>query len=460
MTPKPGSNAPDICNRVEAPRRIIYDGLNATPEPGIGIAADRRLLTHIARSLGYDVGIVYATAFAPETDPLLQAVLFFDQMRAWPQLDRKITLRGTLNRSLNRIIDQARYNFTVKPSRLRLGDVVIDRRHGDSLDEPDRAFVGRNLFESAHAIFDRTARFVSLSFDPAPDMLHCTWPLPLRVRSACNIYTVHDPMLQQGPFGTPERKIINFRLLKAIANMADHIITISEASKRYIVRFLNVDEKRVTNTYQAVVFPQKYLNRSESAIANYLDGLYGLEMNRYLLCLGGLETKNNFDRLVDAFLASDVDDPLVVVNTPGWQNGIEFNIPGEHKAPGGSGNAAGSRIRCLNHVGPSALVSLIRGARAAVFPSPYEGFSLSVLAAMTLGAPVVAATNAALTEIGGDAVLLVDPYDVEDIARAITTIVNDADLRRELSRRGAAQAAKFSVAHYRERIRSVYASLA
>ncbi len=79
---------------------------------------------------------------------------------------------------------------------------------------------------------------------------------------------------------------------------------------------------------------------------------------------------------------------------------------------------------------------------------------------MTLGAPVVAATNAALTEIGGDAVLLVDPYDVEDIARAITTIVNDADLRRELSRRGAAQAAKFSVAHYRERIRSVYASLA
>jgi len=140
---------------------------------GIGIAADRRLLTHIARSLGYDVGIVYATAFAPETDPLLQAVLFFDQMRAWPQLDRKITLRGTLNRSLNRIIDQARYNFTMKPSPLRLGDAVIDQRHGDSLDEPDRAFVGRNLFESAHKIFDRTARFVSLLMGSARHPLDC-----------------------------------------------------------------------------------------------------------------------------------------------------------------------------------------------------------------------------------------------------------------------------------------------
>jgi glycosyltransferase involved in cell wall biosynthesis len=63
-----------------------------------------------------------------------------------------------------------------------------------------------------------------------------------------------------------------------------------------------------------------------------------------------------------------------------------------------------------------------------------------------------------LPEIAGDA-LLVDPYDADDIARAITTIVSDADLRAEFSRRGRLQAAKFSVQRYRERVEALYASL-
>jgi glycosyltransferase involved in cell wall biosynthesis len=64
-----------------------------------------------------------------------------------------------------------------------------------------------------------------------------------------------------------------------------------------------------------------------------------------------------------------------------------------------------------------------------------------------------------LPEIAGDAALLVDPYDADDIARAITAIVSDADLRAEFSRRGRLQAAKFSVERYRERVEALYASL-
>jgi glycosyltransferase involved in cell wall biosynthesis len=104
-------------------------------------------------------------------------------------------------------------------------------------------------------------------------------------------------------------------------------------------------------------------------------------------------------------------------------------------------------------------VTLIRGARAVVFPSLYEGFGLPVLEAMVLGTPVVASRESSLPEIAGDAALLVDPYDTDQIARAITTIVNDGDLRAELSRRGTAQAAKFSVENYRQRVDAVYAAL-
>jgi glycosyltransferase involved in cell wall biosynthesis len=102
---------------------------------------------------------------------------------------------------------------------------------------------------------------------------------------------------------------------------------------------------------------------------------------------------------------------------------------------------------------------LIRGARAVVFPSLYEGFGLPVLESMVLGTPVVASGESSLPEIAGDAALLVDPYDTEQIARGITTIVNDGDLRAELSRRGRAQAAKFSIDRYRERVEALYASL-
>ena len=62
-------------------------------------------------------------------------------------------------------------------------------------------------------------------------------------------------------------------------------------------------------------------------------------------------------------------------------------------------------------------------------------------------------------EIAGDAAVLVDPYDVDDIASGIKIVVDDADFRRELSTRGLAQAAKFSVERYRARLRTLYEEL-
>jgi glycosyltransferase involved in cell wall biosynthesis len=105
------------------------------------------------------------------------------------------------------------------------------------------------------------------------------------------------------------------------------------------------------------------------------------------------------------------------------------------------------------------LVSLIRGARAVIFPSLYEGFGLPVLEAMQLGTPVITSRTSSLPEIGGDAALYVNPYDINDIARAIRTIASDQGLRAELARRGLVQAELFSVARYRERVAELYQRL-
>jgi glycosyltransferase involved in cell wall biosynthesis len=105
------------------------------------------------------------------------------------------------------------------------------------------------------------------------------------------------------------------------------------------------------------------------------------------------------------------------------------------------------------------LVTLIRGARAVVFPSLYEGFGLPVLESMLLGTPVVTSRTSSLPEIAGDAALYVNPYETDDIARAIKTITADAGLRAELSERGRAQAELFSVARYRDRVAALYDQL-
>src|SRR5207245_11587467 len=127
-----------------------------------------------------------------------------------------------------------------------------------------------------------------LAFEPRPDILHCTYPLPLRVKSARNVYTIHDLVPLRLPFATQDNKRQIFRLLNKIAREADHIVTVSENSKLDIIDLLGVDEIRITNTYQTVDFPQEWIERPAGVMATQLEGRFGLEFDNYLLFYGGL----------------------------------------------------------------------------------------------------------------------------------------------------------------------------
>jgi glycosyltransferase involved in cell wall biosynthesis len=437
-------------------RRIIYDGLNLALAEGTGIATYTRMLVQVVRELGHDVGVVYGVPQAPPRDSLLREVTFFDEKRAI-----KISAAAEL---FHYITDQVRYRLTVKPTPVGFSGAVVTRHFASTLPEHDHIFVSRRLFENARIRFAWSKEFTDLAFDPKPDIFHCTYQIPLRSKSAVNIYTIHDLVPLRLPFATLDNKRQMFRLLKKIAAEADHIVTVSENSKRDIIKFLRVDEKRVTNTYQAVYFPKSYLERSEAAIAEQLAGSFGLEVDQYLLFFGALEPKKNVGRLIEAYLASGVDIPLVLVAAEGWYNQSETRLLDELRdnepRPKELDFALLRRaVRRFRYVSLSTLVSLIRGARAVVFPSLYEGFGLPVLEAMALGTPVVTSRESSLPEVAGEAALLVDPYDVDDIARGIWTIANDADLRTELARRGILQAEKFSVERYRERVAALYDSL-
>ena len=429
-------------------RRIYFDGLNLSLERGTGIATYTRLLANIVRELGYEIGVVYSSRNRPPKNPLLREISFFDYRD-----DDKIPIARQV---WDAVVDQVHYPLGIKPSALDLSGLVVTDQFATRLPSRTNLFVARNLFINSRLYFSWSGRFTQLEFDEPPDILHCTYQLPVRAKSACNIYTIHDLVPLRLPFTTLDNKRQTYRMLRKIGAEADHIVTVSEHSKRDIIELLGVDEKRVTNTYEAIEFPKEFVERSDDLVAEQLRGTFGLKSQNYLLFYGALEPKKNVQRLIDAYLLSAVDIPLVITGAVGWGNKAEAKWLKEMREEERSRPQESRRIHHFEYVSVPMLVTLIRGARAVLFPSLYEGFGLPVLESMRLGTPVVTSRTSSLPEIAGDAALYVNPYDVDDIARAIKTISADDGLRRELSRRGRQQAQQFSVARYRERVAALY----
>jgi glycosyltransferase involved in cell wall biosynthesis len=262
------------------------------------------------------------------------------------------------------------------------------------------------------------------------------------------------------PHTTLDDKRYFLNMVREIAKRADHIVTVSEFSRRDIVSLLGVSEDRITNTYQAVHLPQALLARSRSDIAVELANSFGLDYGEYYLFLGALEPKKNVSRLIDAFAAAGSRRPLVIVGGDGWQSSAELEKIKDERflsySIDGQRITQNRRIRRLQYLPFSQLVGLLRGARAVLFPSLYEGFGLPVLEAMLAGTPVLTSTAASLPEVAGDAALLVDPLDVDEISAGIRALDNDDDLCADLAARGHVQAANFSPANYAARVADLY----
>ncbi|HEX3538383.1 MAG TPA: glycosyltransferase family 1 protein [Stellaceae bacterium] len=428
-------------------RRIYFDGLNLALERGTGIATYSRLLARLAGELGYEVGVVYASRARPSKNPFLREIAFFD-------IGDRISRPRVI---LDALSDQICYPFGVRPVPLTLSGAVVADQFRARLPVRDNLFVARNLFLNARDYHAWSGgRFVDLGFDVPPDIMHFTYQMPIRAKSALNIYTIHDLVPLRLPFTTLDNKRNAYRMLRRIGEEADHIVTVSEHSKRDIVELLGVDEERVTNTYEAVEFPQEFVERPQQVIAEQLRGSFGLEYGEYLLFYGALEPKKNVQRLIDAYLLAAIDIPLVITGAIGWANLAEAELLRDLREDARTRPKRRRRVHHFQYVSVSMLVTLIRGARAVLFPSLYEGFGLPVLEAMLLGTPVVTSRVSSLPEVAGEAALYVNPYETDEIARAIKTIANDADLRDELTRRGRQQAALFSVERYRERVANLY----
>lgn len=436
--------------------KVLYECHDLTLQGGTGIATYIRSLAKVAKELGYRTQALHGVSHRiGKNQSLLDEVRLHD-----PGTQRRPSALTRHARTMLAVADTA---LGVAPSRLEKPKFVIDPSRGQIFDSFDDVLVATRLFDRARVHLRVYNDLLKLRLRSPPDIFHASRPVPVRAAGSINVYTIHDLIPLILPYTTLDNKRLLYKVVQAIADKADHIITVSENSKRDIIKILGVGEDRVTNAYQAVSFPEEYVGRSEDELAEELQRSYGLRYGEYFLHYGAVEPKKNIRRLVEAYRLSGIDRPLILAGQLGWmyeqdleaindEGFLRYTIRGESITKS-------TRVRRLPYLTRRRLVALIKGARAVLFPSLYEGFGLPVLEAMLLGTPVMTSNTSSLSEIGHDAAVLVDPYDVERMAEAIRSLDCDADLRMAMRERGVARAAVFSTENYKARIADIYGRL-
>ncbi|MFN5952116.1 MAG: glycosyltransferase family 4 protein [Dolichospermum sp.] len=210
-----------------------------------------------------------------------------------------------------------------------------------------------------------------------------------------------------------------------VLNQAQYIICNSHATAKDLVDFFHIPSNKITP------IPLAY----DSSHFQFLN----LPTRNYFLYIGRQDPYKNLQRLITAFSAlpnrndyelwlAGPDDqrysPLLEIQTQ--ELGINH------------------LVKFLNYVPYDELPIIINQAIALVFPTLWEGFGLPVLEAMACGTPVITSNISSLPEVAGDAAILINPYHIEEITAAMKMIINDSEIRKQLSKQGLKRVNQFS----------------
>jgi glycosyltransferase involved in cell wall biosynthesis len=257
---------------------------------------------------------------------------------------------------------------------------------------------------------------------------------PLGVKR--QVLTVHDMSVFDWPEGFHPRFAAWYRfLLPRLVKRVLVVITVSQFTKGRILAQVDVMPEKIE------VVPCGVSSRFRPEAVSEVDKIRAsmkLPSSNYILTVGSLEPRKNLARLFRAWASVCERMPedlwLVVVGAKGSAR-VFASMQINDLPP---------RVFLADHVDDSELPCLYAGALALAYVSLYEGFGLPPLEAMASGIPVLAGNRSSLPEVVGDAGILVDPENEEEIAEGIYTLVENSPLRRDLRERGLLRARRFS----------------
>ena len=427
--------------------RVLVDGYNLELLQGTGIKTYGISLIKTLKLFQAEIDILYSSRIKhnkKEDEPVTE-VLFFDPNSQ--KVDR-------LTKILSIIQLITKIPFT--PKRLKFNDLVIrnpkDIFNGQLLD-----YLGilslPLCYQLANYIFQKLNRELILKSNTPWQIFHATYPLPIKVKGAKKITTIHDLIPLRLPYVTLDDKEFFYRLIKYSIKTSDLIITVSEHSKKDLVKIFNCSPDKIAVTYQPIALNDRSISIEKLSV--YLRK-YNLIYQKYFLFVGAIEPKKNLGSLIDAYAMLKSDIPLVIVGKKAWLwekdlAKIDFLFKKKDRQ-----KTEQKKVIILDYVPTEDLQYLFQGAYCFVFPSLYEGFGLPPLEAMSFGCPVITSKVASLPEVCGDAALYVNPYNVEDLSNKLQQILTDRDLRDRLSKAGKRRAEFFSLDNYKNRLMTAY----
>ncbi|WP_278376809.1 glycosyltransferase family 4 protein [Sphingobium yanoikuyae] len=421
---------------------IGIDGYNLAMPRGTGIATYGLNLARTLQSGGHQTVGVFGLHVGKA--PSLRETLFFD--RVGQAQTGRIVFGGRWQRRGHMIWATLNSRLKAQAIDVPLTNRVDKEAFAEKLPHFDRLTSTTGLFPLAQRHFTMTGRFLSLQMENPPEIMHWTYPVPVRVAGARNIYTIHDLVPLRLPYTTLTNKPGFAKLLRQCAIEADHLCTVSEFSRQDIIDQCDIAPAEITNTYQNSFIPCEILEESFEDSTRKIEGIFGLKPRGFFLFFGAVEPKKNLGRLIEAYLGLQDQPPLVLVGARAWMSEGELSLLPENDP----------RIIRLDYLNRNTLLRLMRSARAVLFPSIFEGFGLPVLEAMQLGTPVLTSDRSSLPEVAGDSALLIDPYSTASIAKGIQRLNSDDRLREELSRKGPDQAEKFGYSAYLKKLEHMY----
>ncbi|MFA6306274.1 MAG: glycosyltransferase family 1 protein [Patescibacteria group bacterium] len=262
-----------------------------------------------------------------------------------------------------------------------------------------------------------------------------------------SLITIHDLSFLRYPEFFSRRKNFWHKMInvKKLIKRFDYVIAVSEHTKRDIVELCGISPDKIK-----VIYPGLGAEFTDIKIAGdksaAIKRKYDLP-DKYILYLGTVEPRKNVDGIIRAYnqLRTCLPDgqgyelrdyKLVIVGGRGWKSEKIYKEleQSEFKAD----------IKFLGYVDAEDKAYLYNSASVFIYPSFYEGFGFPPLEAMASGLPVIASYAASLPEVAGGAALMVNPYNISELALAMREVLTDENLRNKLIKRGLEQAKKFS----------------
>jgi glycosyltransferase involved in cell wall biosynthesis len=266
------------------------------------------------------------------------------------------------------------------------------------------------------------------------------------------VITVHDlNFLLYPEFLTPEAASYYGQIDQAVRR-CDHIIAVSESTKRDIIRLTGAPESKITVVYEAA--HPIYRPLEDPWVVPQVKGRFGIRRD-FVLFVSTIEPRKNVPTLLRALgqllnnYRADVD--VVLAGEKGWLFDEVFVLVRELQLQ--------EHVHFLGRVSAEDLLYLYNAAQLLVHPAFYEGFGLPPLEAMACGTPVVVSNTSALPEVVGDAALLVDPQEVDEVTVAMWRLLSDRELRQQMREKGLKRARLFSWRKAAEETLQIYRGL-